>query len=344
MKNIRLEHKILIIVIVFLLLGIIANNLLSIYAEKSLVKEAKKIDEIISKQEIDFTGTILYTVENNQLSLNGEVIEDNIKGNGKVFYDDKGTVTIILERFEKCAIKILDNEEASILNSKCPNYELLQGATIKVEDDTDIYKYGNEFVYKGIEAENYIVYDNEYWRIVSFTNEGMKIVNDYAMGNIKYSDNDNNYLNSNLYNYLNNEYGQIVINNYKANWNIAASNGNTIEKIIQNEQKLNTKAKVGTLTLSDYYKSIDGKCEEAKDEITCVGKSYLQGNNDLWLSTPYNGNSTSAWYADSKSNLHIANVTETKDIKPVLVLDKHYKIINGDGTKENPYILTILSE
>lgn len=338
MKTLRVEHKILLSIIAFLILAVIGNMAVNLYAIKTLNKEVKEINEIIKKEPINFVGSQVYNIKDGKITLEDKEIASNFKGDGKVFYEEDGTITIILTRFEKCAIKILDNEDASITNRKCPNYQILQGAKVKVSENTNLYeiKSTGDFIYKGPDSDNYIVYNDEYWRVVSFTKEGIKIVYDYSMGKVKFDD---------ITTYLNNDYGVILPSVKDATFNVGASKEDKIKPIIKNESQDTITTKVSTLSLSDYYNSKDCECTRKskikKGQIKCVGRSYVN-DSDFWLSTPYD--SENAWYVDKSGTMKIASKNEEKNIRPVIILDKRYKVIDGEGTKENPFKLTILSE
>lgn len=344
MNEMKKGQKILTGIIIFLVFMIFAVNMFNLYTIKKLSKEATKLNEIISKQDTNFVGTIQYIVKNNKIYLDDKEIAEGIKGKGKVFYEQDGTTTILLNGYNKCAVKTRDNDYPTIINEKCPDYQYLQGKVIKIRERKELYKYKGEYIYRGVDAKNYIVYDNEYWRIMAFTDEGIKIINEYTMGNISYDENSNNYTESNLYNYLNNEYGSIIREQFNSTWNIGSSNEKKIKNISASEKENTTVSKVGTLTLSDYLKTVDGRCKYKNKNISCFGTTYVQNKGELWLITPYKNSNNEVWYVDKDLNFKVDNVINKKDVIPVITLGKNYKITSGEGTKEDPYKLTILNE
>lgn len=349
MKNMATEHKVILFLIIVLIGAIFINQSINISTNKVLTSEVNKINKLIKNEEINFTGTIMYTIEDN-LALNGEELSTNIKGTGIVYYDDNKDITIVLENYNKCAIKFADTDEVTVLNEKCPSYTLLQGAKINLSSSNDIYKLKDEYVYQGIDAKNYIVYNNEYWRIVSFSKKGIKIIQEYSMGTMAYNnktdktctskDGCNKYENSTVYNFLNKEYAPILIGLDKASWNVGKVIGTKLEDLITAEEDNTIKANVGLLTVSDYIKSIDGSCDSTEENIICTNDTYININENMWLMSANQKDDYQAWYVNKEGSIYLDATKAEKEVKPVVILNDNYKITSGFGTKENPYQIT----
>ena len=141
--------------------------------------------------------------------------------------------------------------------------------------------------------------------------------------------------------------------NYIANvrWNLGGHNTNgTSASGIYNSERSTTvysgnsttwDGKVGLLYPSDVaYASNDSTCRDTISKCsTLIATNWMNDNASLWLMTHISTISNYAYiYSNGISGSPM--VFNKYDIKPSLYLSNDTQIITGDGSKENPYIMS----
>lgn len=206
----------------------------------------------------------------------------------------------------------------SILGFIGSNHISLFGVDIPlVNKGSGLYDGDNGFyVYKGNNPNNYVLFNNELWRIMSVDNDLIKIIKKDSIGNMAFDKDDSNeWKESSLYEYLNYDYYDTLDSKYK--------------KIVNGD--------IGIMSMADYI--------EANSNLKLCGSLDLYFRNDeKCLKTNYiNG---TAWTLTKEEDtvFYVGN-TYFNDIRPsdssfgvlpVLYLDKNIKLY-GKGTLQNPY-------
>lgn len=187
-----------------------------------------------------------------------------------------------------------------------------------------LYIHNGDFIFKGEDVNNYVLYAEKTWRIMEVTRSGLvKLVLEDSLGNIVYDNEENNYDKSYIHNYIKDE------NNLKLN-----QNGLEMMEIcldtVDDTTKITCENKITDyvmlLGINDYGKSVNAE----------TNKSYVNNTENIWLN---NKNSEGfAW--------NITNGMLTQDalhfeyaVKPVITLKSTATSNTGDGTKNNPYIV-----
>ena len=80
------------------------------------------------------------------------------------------------------------------------------------------------------------------------------------------------------------------------------------------------------------YKQKSDSCNGFNDIIT--------GSGSYWLATTYNDEITSYYWNDSNSYLFNSDTSTPYGLRPVIKMDSNVYIIDGKGTKNNPYIIS----
>ena len=179
-----------------------------------------------------------------------------------------------------------------------------------------------DFYLKGNVTDNYVSYSGMTWRIVSFQNGMMKLINQgvaEAAGSKSYQ-NALTYLNGTFYE-------ELVDKDYVSEYSYATglvSNAisNTAENVIASEETSHSKYKIGLLTAGEYLRANDG------------GSNFL-ANGTTWLLTKQN--SSTAYYL-SGSTLASASLATAKSVRPVILL-KDYVVFSGTGSSSDPYVV-----
>jgi hypothetical protein len=225
---------------------------------------------------------------------------------------------------------------------------------IQTDNKTDgLYLEVNRYVYRGKNPNNYIKFNDQLLRIISFENNGtikIKAPNINLNEDIAFDINSNGdwrnsslreYLNDTYYNSLNKKSRGLIISH---DWEIGRITNDIYEKVIagkfellkENEVTRRIKGNIGLLTLSDYSSSLLNK--------TCLINNKGCPDNYIYsdgISWTLNSNSDKTnWiinYATGFATIEGTNQTNFY-IEPVFYI-KYGLNISGKGTIENPFVI-----
>lgn len=209
-------------------------------------------------------------------------------------------------------------------------YETLKNKPITY-NNSGLYKIDNNYYYKGKVTDNYLYYSARLWRIISFNDNGLKLITEDTQTSMVWST-ENNYKNSYIYNWLNitdKEHSGIFINSLNNYKNYLIKHSWCTDIVTKDNQTCNDTLNdyVGLISIEEYLKA--GGIE-----------SYLNNNNYFWT---INASENNVWYIFDKGGIN----DETNDdtgyhsygVRPSIVLDINTPLYKGDGTKDNPYII-----
>jgi len=183
---------------------------------------------------------------------------------------------------------------------------------------------GTDNYVKGNVLNNYVWYSGKMWRVVSYNTNGIKLVTDDNVSIVTYNVSNNNYHDSNIYKWLDNEFLKTLRNSdqylTKSSWNYSNVSSNVSEPITGGN--VEEGKYVGLLNNYEYLK----------------GKDYLNKNKSFWLISTTNDNK--AWYVNHSGDITESEVTEFFGVRPSIVLKPGVTYVyGGNGTEENPYKL-----
>lgn len=209
-------------------------------------------------------------------------------------------------------------------------YETLKNKPITY-NNSGLYKIDNNYYYKGKVTDNYLYYSARLWRIISFNDNGIKLISEDTQTSMVWST-ENNYKDSYIYNWLNitdKEHSGIFINSLNNYKNYLIKHSWCTDIVTKDNQTCNDTLNnyVGLISIEEYLKA--GGIE-----------SYLNNNNYFWT---INASENNIWYIFDKGGIN----DETNDdtgyhsygVRPSIVLDINTPLYKGDGTKDNPYII-----
>lgn len=209
-------------------------------------------------------------------------------------------------------------------------YETLKNKPITY-NNSGLYKIDNNYYYKGKVTDNYLYYSARLWRIISFNDNGIKLITEDTQTSMVWST-ENNYKDSYIYNWLNitdKEHSGIFINSLNNYKNYLIKHSWCTDIVTKDNQTCNDTLNnyVGLISIEEYLKA--GGIE-----------SYLNNNNYFWT---INASENNIWYIFDKGGIN----DETNDdtgyhsygVRPSIVLDVNTPLYKGDGTKDNPYII-----
>ena len=216
----------------------------------------------------------------------------------------------------------------------------IENNTTDIESITNLSKrvtaeHANQSYFKNINSnyyfvgdtdKNYVKYKNITWRIVKITNNNSTVlISDEPLTSLAFGS--NTYEESPITDWLNetdNEESGILAN------------------AIGSDYLANTNACIDTL---DNTKNIT--CDDIYDEYQISLLSMFDyanaGSSDSYINNGYytylsnTNNDNEVWYIDDEGKLNTSNGTDIYSIKPVITLNSTVELIEGEGTKDNPY-------
>lgn len=201
---------------------------------------------------------------------------------------------------------------------------------IKDNNNETLKSINGDYYFTGKDVNNYIKYSNIIFRIIKVNKDNtITIVSDKPITSLAKGNNNNNYNSSYINNWLNN------LN--KENTGILENNLNNPSKYLTYTNSCSDKI--------DDTKNITCK-ETLKDTLITVPtlhdyintgdtKSFMNNETYYYLLNTSKDNKT--WYINDNGGVTNSDNTDILGIKPVITLKSTNKLLDGNGTKENPY-------
>ena len=197
---------------------------------------------------------------------------------------------------------------------------IISNSSIVYEGDGLYINQGN-YVYKGSDVNNYLLFSDMLFRIVKINNDKtIEIVLDEYVNKMEFDLESNNILESNVLNYLNDNFLKHLNKDMLTTSNICKDTINNINSITCLE--IDNSSYIKLLSLSDFLNSFN---EE---------NSYLvKGNEYVWL---YNAFSDGVWHTKGINVSH-SDSNSLFGVKPVITLKNSTILEKGNGSLNNPY-------
>ena len=243
-------------------------------------------------------------------------ITDEVDGNysGQVF-SGKLRVEVSQER---------EKEVATILLNNIPKEN-------QYDDGTDTFITGEA-------PDNYIWYSGKLWRAVSINNESKttKLVTQWNISAINYNNDSSTFEGSHMEEWLNDptvdgflgnlrDYENFIVTD--AVWD-ATLDATSLESITRPNGTTTVTDAVGLLNMYEYQTS----CRD-----TTFSNCYLNNGLFWWTLTPYSTSSVNCISYGGNVNNEVSS--NANGIRPSINLKPNIKIVDGNGTIDNPYRL-----
>ena len=189
---------------------------------------------------------------------------------------------------------------------------------------------GQNYFTKNID-NNYLLYSNILWRIIKINDDNsVTAISNNSLTSLAYGKK-LSFIDSHIYNWLNetnDKYSGILessLNNVEKYLQKTTTCIDKIDEISNNPCKEATdKAYIGLLSVVDYLNT------GSKD-------SYLANEELFYLSNT--NNEDKIWYVDDNGSVTLGNGSDIIGIKPVITIKSNVEYVEGNGTKDNPYII-----
>lgn len=211
----------------------------------------------------------------------------------------------------------------------------------------------NRFIYRGATPNNYLTFNGEEagWRIISYeSDKTLKIIRDTSIGKMQWNSDTTEYYNTiwenaTLKTYLNETYYNSL--NDTAKKQIINHDFETYNPVYNDTRIWNGNIGLATTDDLSHATSKLHDCEGASNfhYNSCEINNWLDNHTDWWTMTSiyqdrddvYGFNATIS-YVVSMAGFRI---TEEYNVRPVLYLSSNIKITGGDGSKNNPFELSL---
>ena len=208
-----------------------------------------------------------------------------------------------------------------------------------VGDNGSTYDDGTDTFITGTDPNNYIWYSGKLWRAVSVNNEAgtTKLVTQWDISTITYNpSNQTNFEGSYMEDWLNDttvdgflgnlrDYENFIVTDAKWNATLDSTSLGSIER--PNGTTTVTDA-VGLLNMYEYQSSYTG---------TTYSNGYLNNGLYWWTLTPYSASNVRNVYGSGDASDNSSS--SALGVRPSINLKSSVKIVDGDGTIDNPYRL-----
>ena len=205
-----------------------------------------------------------------------------------------------------------------------------------VGDKGSTYDDGTDTFITGEDPNNYIWYSGKLWRAVSVNNEAKttKLVTQWNISAINYSSGSTAFEDSYIEDWLNDtsvdgflgnlrDYENFIVTDAKWNATLTTSSSKPAETTIVEDA-------VGLLNYYEYVKSYRG---------ANASTGYLNNGLYWWTLTPYS--SSAVRCVDTEGNeTYLYPSSYSNGSRPSINLKSNVKIVDGDGTLNNPYRLS----
>ena len=220
---------------------------------------------------------------------------------------------------------VTGNVDTTATQTNSDEYSLSANNLVNFNNNSGVTEISNS-----LGVANYIWYSGKLWQIVAINSDNtIKIVTENSISNISWETtcSSNNYSTSQVRTWLNNEFLNTLENHdnllVNANWDYTVDD--TTDTVKPTTTSYVTD-KVGLLTNYEYA-------------MTGGANSYLNIKYIWWTMTPSSSENSNVWQVGG-DGVQYGNVTcDPRGIRPSVTLTSNILIIDGDGTKNNPYII-----
>ena len=226
-------------------------------------------------------------------------------------------------------------------------------------ENVDVVTSGDGYIYKGKNVNNYVTFNDEKagWRIISIENDGtIKIIRNSSIGNMTWDSSNNNnwarpaslntYLNNSYYNILNSTSRSLIVDKYFNAGKVDFAETN-LQNTINEENSSKWYGKIGLITASEYARSNtnESQCGNLNKLVyqgqDCGKTTWLVDDTFWWTITSLSDNSFLVMSISSSGGMIVNNQANTSnEVKPVFYLSTDAQITGGDGSQNNPYVIS----
>lgn len=217
-----------------------------------------------------------------------------------------------------------------IYNPKTENGEtaVLLGNSITtnssiVTSGEGLYRVSGAYIYKGSNVNNYILFNNNLWRITKINTDGsLEIVTDNYVNAMKWNNEIKDYKDSDVRKYLNEVFLKTLNKEFLTNVSYCEDKVNDIASITCDSN--NTEDYVRLLGINEFLNSV------------VDGKTFITSAEEyIWL---YNNGDEMVWHTNG-TNVSTSEAASGNLVKALVHIKNSAVLKSGTGTKEDPYVI-----
>ncbi|MDO5569603.1 MAG: hypothetical protein Q4G04_05820 [bacterium] len=196
----------------------------------------------------------------------------------------------------------------------------------KIQQNSSLVKHNTNYVFRGSNVANYLLYSNRLWRIVGITTDNnLRVVSNEAQAIMAFGDAEN-ITKSNIFKWLNSDVFLNTFNDKDKYLVHSAVCKDIVDNINDagNCNEVSTENYVSMLGIDDFVGSN-------------VSDSYLVNGQYSYLANSKSDNTK--WYINNEGKLAVSESDDLLGIRPVITINGSVSLISGDGSKDNPYIV-----
>ena len=316
-----------------------------------------------SKSKVRGLGTKDLTVGKNTLPIR-VIAEDGSEKIYNVNVTRKGGVTSLKNEIMKNTVVTANPTLTTSSNNTSDVSGLYKSTATNTGNPT--------YYFRGNVTNNYVSFAGFTWRIVRVNEDGtIRIVMQDGINsnaNIAFNSNYNNY--TYMY-YTNNSNAKTQLESwYQTNIGSKADLASSVATgdyyCEQAKAKCSDSATSGSATMTTYTSyTPDFKCNSdgnnkgavnasvgllTYDEVVYAGgyrglsnsNYYLYNNTNFWTMSPagFSASYSHTWYIYNEGSIYNGFVSNTRIVRPVLNLTTDIQVSDGDGSKENPFVVS----
>ena len=204
---------------------------------------------------------------------------------------------------------------------------------------TDADAFGNRYI-SGTKAgitNNYLKFSDKLWRIVGINADGtIKLITESAMTYMPWDSTGNtDYATSEIHEWLNDEFLNTLDQEQIATGTVNYT-GVSLGTLAIGEIKT-LQARVGLLSVFDYIGVISA--DLATGNVGYMADNYLM-NGEQWWTNALEISENGIYYQSQDGSVrYYYRSSSISGVRPVINLVSTIRIVDGDGSKENPYVI-----
>lgn len=185
-----------------------------------------------------------------------------------------------------------------------------------------LYRVSGQYIYKGENVDNYVLFGNNLWRITRVNSDGsLELVSEYINA-LNWNKEITTYSDSDIRKYLNDVFLKTLDKDMLIETSYCADIISDINSVTCKE------------SIREDYVRLLGITEFLNSQVD--GKTFINTTSDnIWL---YNSSEEEVWHI-SGSNVSSSKSDNGYLIKAVVTVKNSVTLLKGKGTKEEPYII-----
>ena len=200
-----------------------------------------------------------------------------------------------------------------------------------IEENENLLHINENYYFSGNTNKNYIKYSNLIWRIIRINkDETITAILDNSITSLALGT-EKKYEESNINNWLNNQDKEYtgILENYLNNIENYLTTTNTCNDKINDTKNITCQN-----TTKDLYITIPSMY----DYVNTGGSDSFMNNEENYYTINQNDNNKT-WYINNEGKVGTSDGTDIIGVKPVITFKNSITKIDGNGSKETPYII-----